>query len=68
MEKGDLILISNTPWNKRSLFGYQNGDLALIIQVKPFPNQISLPSIIVYVFATDKTVTIPILYAKKIGE
>ena len=65
MERGDLITIAKSPWDRRALFGYKNGDLAIVLEVDPAPNQISLESIRVYVFASDKTVTIPTLYATK---
>jgi hypothetical protein len=68
MKQGDLITISKSPWDRRALFGYKNGDLAIILEVFPEPAQISLPSVRVYVFASEKTVTIPTLYATKIGE
>jgi hypothetical protein len=68
MRKGDLITIAKSPWDERSLFGYKNGDLGMILEVFPYPNQISLPSIRVFVFASEKIVTIPILYIERIGE
>jgi hypothetical protein len=68
MRKGDLITIAKSPWDERSLFGYKNGDLGMILEVFPYPNQISLPSIRVFVFAFEKIVTIPILYIERIGE
>ncbi len=68
MRKGDLITIAHSPWNERSLFGYKNGDLGMILEIFPYPNQISLPSIRVFIFASEKIVTIPILYIERIGE
>jgi len=68
MRKGDLITIAKSPWDERSLFGYKNGDLGMILEVFPYPNQISLPSIRVFVFASEKIVTIPTLYIERIGE
>jgi hypothetical protein len=68
MRKGDLITIAKSPWDERSLFGYKNGDLGMILEVFPHPNQISLPSIRVFIFASEKIVTIPILYIERIGE
>jgi len=68
MKKGDLITITNSPWDKRSLFGYRNGDLAIVLEIFPYPNQISLPSVRVFIFASEKIVTIPTLYVKKTGE
>ena len=68
MKEGDLITIAKSPWDRRALFGYKNGDIALVLEVFPYPNQISLPSIRVFVFVSEKIITIPILYAKKIGE
>jgi len=68
MRKGDLITIAKSPWDERSLFGYKNGDLGMILEVFPYPNQISLPSIRVFIFASEKIVTIPILYIERIGE
>ena len=61
-------MITNSPWNKRSLFGYKNGDLAIVLEIFPYPNQISLPSVRVFIFASEKIVTIPTLYVKKAGE
>ena len=68
MKKGDLITIYSSPWDERSLFGYQNGDVAMVLEVFPYPNEISLPSVRVFVFISEKTVTIPILYIQRIGE
>lgn len=68
MKKGDLITIAKSPWDERSLFGYQNGDLGIVLEIFPYPNQISLPSIRVFIFASEKIVTIPILYIERIGE
>lgn len=68
MKKGDLITIYSSPWDKRSLFGYKNGDLAMVLEVFPYPNEISLPSVRVFIFASEKIVTIPILYIQRIGE
>lgn len=67
MREGDLITIAKSPWDKRSLFGYKNGDLAIILEIFPYPNQISLPSMRVFVFVSEKIVTIPLLYATKLG-
>ena len=68
MKKGDLITIFSSPWDERSLFGYKNGDIAIVLEIFPYPNQISLPSVRVFVFVSEKIVTIPILYAQQIGE
>tara|TARA_R100001509_G_scaffold77334_1_gene43299 strand:+ start:657 stop:863 length:207 start_codon:yes stop_codon:yes gene_type:complete len=68
MSRGDLITIAKSPWDKRLLFGYKNGDLAIILEVSPTPPTISLPSIKVFVFASEKTVTIPRMYATKLGD
>ena len=68
MKIGDLITIDRCPWDARFLFGYKNGDLAIILDDQPYRGQVSLESIRVYVFASEKTVTIPTLYATKIGE
>lgn len=68
MKAGDLITIAKSPWDRRALFGYKNGDLAIILEVFPYPDQISLPSVKVYVFLSEKIVTIPTLYATKIGD
>ena len=68
MKKGDLITIAKSPWDERSLFGYKNGDLAIVLEVFPYPNNISLPSMRVFVFTSEKNVTIPLLYATKIGD
>ena len=68
MKKGDLITITNSPWDTRSLFGYRNGDLAIVLEIFPYPNQISLPSVRVFIFPSEKIVTIPTLYVKKAGE
>lgn len=68
MNEGDLVTIAKSPWDERCLFGYQNGDLAIVLEIFPYPNQISLPSIRVFVFASEKIVTIPILYTKKLGD
>ena len=62
MKKGDLITISKSPWDERALFGYKNGDVAIVLEVFPYPNEISLPSVKVFIFASEKIVTIPILY------
>jgi len=40
----------------------------MILEVFPHPNQISLPSIRVFIFASEKIVTIPTLYIERIGE
>ena len=68
MSPGDLITIAKSPWDERMLFGYKNGDLAIVLEVFPYPREISLPSIRVFVFVSEKIVTIPTLYATKIGE
>jgi hypothetical protein len=68
MRKGDLITITNSPWDKRSLFGYKNGDIGMILEIFPYPNQISLPSVRVFIFISEKVVTIPLLYITKTGE
>ena len=68
MKKGDLITIFSSPWDLRSLFGYKNGDIAIVLEIFPYPNQISLPSVRVFVFVSEKIVTIPILYTQRIGE
>lgn len=68
MKTGDLITIAKSPWDRRALFGYKNGDLAIILEVFPYPDQISLPSVRVYVFLSEKIVTIPTLYVTKIGD
>jgi len=36
--------------------------------VFPYPDELSLPSMRVFVFVSEKIITIPILYATKIGE
>ena len=68
MKKGDLITIFSSPWNERSLFGYKNGDVAMVLEIFPYPNEISLPSVRVFVFVSEKIVTIPTLYIKELGE
>lgn len=68
MKEGDLITISKSPWDRRALFGYKNGDVALVLEVFPYPSQISLPSLRVFVFVSEKTITIPLIYASKIGD
>ncbi len=68
MTAGDLIQISKSPWDMTSMFGYRNGDLAIVLKVMPQPHGHSLPSIRVFVFTSEKTVTIPTMYATKIGE
>ncbi len=68
MKAGDLITIAKSPWDRRALFGYKNGDVALVLEVFPYPSEISLPSIRVFVFVSEKIITIPTLYATKIGE
>ena len=50
------------------MFGYKNGDLALVLKSHPEPNQISLPSVTVLIFRTGREVTIPTMYTKNIGE
>lgn len=68
MKEGDLIAIAKSPWDKRSLFGYKNGDIGIVLEVFPYPDELSLPSMRVFVFVSEKIITIPILYAIKIGE
>lgn len=68
MKEGDLITIAKSPWDRRALFGYKNGDVALVLEVFPYPSQISLPSLRVFVFVSEKTITIPLIYASKIGD
>lgn len=68
MREGDLIVITNSPWNERCLFGYANGDLAIVLEVFPYPSEISLPSIRVFVFVSEKIVIIPFLYVTKLGD
>ena len=65
MEIGDLITISKSPWDVRALFGYKNSDLAIVLEIFPYPNHISLPSVRVFVFVSEKIVTIPTLYIKE---
>lgn len=62
MRKGDLVTISSSPWDERSLFGYKNGDIAIVLEIFAYPNEISLPSVRVFIFASEKIVTIPLLY------
>jgi hypothetical protein len=68
MQAGDLIMIGSCPWDVRSMFGYRNGDIALVLEVFPYPSEITLPSVRVFIFISEKIVTIPMLYAEKIGE
>lgn len=68
MKPGDLITIAKSPWDRRALFGYKNGDIAIVLEAFPYPEQISLPSVRVFIFVSEKIVTIPTLYATKIGE
>ena len=68
MNPGDLITIAKSPWDRRALFGYKNGDVAIVLEVFPYPSEISLPSIRVFVFVSEKIITIPLLYAAKIGD
>jgi len=68
MRKGDLVIIISSPWEKRSLFGYENGDVAVVLETFPYPDSMSLPSVRIYVFTSSITVTVPILYVEKIGE
>ena len=68
MKNGDLVTIAKSPWDKRLLFGYKNGDVAIVLEVNPTPSPISLPSIRVFVFASEKIVTIPKMYATKLGD
>ena len=67
MEVGDLITISKSPWDIRALFGYKNGDLAMVLEIFPYPDQISMPSVRVFIFASEKIVTIPTIYISEIG-
>lgn len=68
MNPGDLITIAKSPWDRRALFGYKNGDIAIVLEMFPYPTEISLPSIRVFVFVSEKIITIPLLYATKIGD
>jgi len=68
MRAGDLITIAKSPWDERCLFGYKNGDLAIVLEVFPYPDSISLPSVRVFVFDSEKIVTIPTLYTTKLGD
>ena len=68
MNPGDLITITKSPWDRRALFGYENGDIAIVLEMFPYPTEISLPSIRVFVFVSEKIITIPLLYATKIGD
>lgn len=68
MKAGDLITIAKSPWDRRALFGYKNGDIAIVLEVFPYPDEITLPSMRVFVFVSEKIITIPMLYAHKIGE
>ena len=68
VREGDLITIAKSPWDERCLFGYANGDLAIVLEIFPYPSEISLPSMRVFVFVSEKTVTIPLLYATKLGD
>ena len=68
MTCGDLVTIARSPWNQHAMFGYRNGDLALVLEYYPEPNQISLPSVRVYIFRTGRQVTIPTMYTLKIGD
>lgn len=68
MNRGDLVTIAKSPWDRRVLFGYKNGDIAIILEVDPTPSPISLPSIRVFVVASEKIVTIPKMYATKLGD
>ena len=64
----DLIQISRSPWDMTSMFGYRNGDLGIVLSVFPEPHGHALPSIRVFIFISEKIVTIPTMYATKIGE
>tara|TARA_B100000963_G_scaffold354336_1_gene370652 strand:- start:756 stop:962 length:207 start_codon:yes stop_codon:yes gene_type:complete len=68
MKEGDLIIITRSPWDTRALFGYKNGDVAIILEVFPYPTQISLPSLRVFIFASEKIITIPLIYATDLGD
>tara|TARA_Y100001972_G_scaffold65930_1_gene80316 strand:- start:318 stop:524 length:207 start_codon:yes stop_codon:yes gene_type:complete len=68
MKQGDLIIITRSPWDTRALFGYKNGDVAMILEVFPYPTQISLPSLRVFIFASEKIITIPLIYATDLGD
>jgi len=50
------------------MFGYKNGDIGVILELCPDPFELGLPSIKVFIFTSQKTVTIPTIYADKIGE
>ena len=68
MIAGDLVTIARSPWNHHSIFGYKNGDIALILQLSPETDQISLSSVKVFILRTGRRVTVPTMYVKKIGE
>jgi len=68
MKPGDLITIGACPWDVRSMFGYRNGDIAMVLEVFPYPSEITLPSVRVFIFISEKIVIIPMLYATKTGE
>ena len=68
MKAGDLVIISRSPWDRRALFGYKNGDVALVLEVFPYPTEISLPSLRVFIFASEKIITIPLIYATNLGD
>tara|TARA_X000001382_G_scaffold111658_1_gene88593 strand:+ start:124 stop:330 length:207 start_codon:yes stop_codon:yes gene_type:complete len=68
MSPGDLIAITRSPWDTRALFGYKNGDVAIILEVFPYPTEISLPSLRVFIFASEKIITIPLIYATNLGD
>jgi len=40
----------------------------MVLEVFPYPSEITLPSVRVFIFVSEKIVTIPMLYAENLGE
>jgi hypothetical protein len=68
MKVGELVIIYKSPWNVHAMFGYKNGNLAIVLRYDPTPSDMIQPSVRVFVFETEKTITIPVMYVKKIGD
>jgi len=67
VEVGELVLISNSPWDSSCIFGYSNGDIAIIIEYEDTPYPIILPSVKIFIFRSEKFAMVPITYLEKLG-
>jgi hypothetical protein len=68
MEVGDLVEIAYCPFNSPNLFGYQNGEFAIITQLSDASIvTYNSPSAKIWLLRGDY-VDVPVIYLRKTGE